>query len=194
MKQCGFKKRGNLYVREVGHLLHMVDVQYSRWNDAGQLSFTLNCGIFIPGVTSRFRNAREPKAPRPIDCCVSARAGMLRQPYMDVWWKILADDAPEKDGKIREEIISIITSSVLPFLDGLENERAVADFLSRRRDERDKYVEPRAEGLRLAYSAIVWSMLGVRDRCQKCIEQAVQESNDTPLESVITSFARRFSC
>ena len=67
LKRHGFRKRGNVYVRPTGDVCHLVDVQYSRWNDSSEVSFTLNCGVWMRGVTSSFRNVTEPvRSDQPI--------------------------------------------------------------------------------------------------------------------------------
>jgi hypothetical protein len=194
LKTRGFKKRGKAYIRQTGRLGHMVDTQFSRWNDGKEVSFTLNCGIYIPGVTSTFSNSPEPNHPKLEDCCINVRVGGLTESKLDVWWKLSERDTPERDMEIREEICSTIERTMLPFLDRYQNEKAVAEFLSQQRIDADKYIWPRAEGLRLSYAAIIWHMLGVRDTCRECIERAVRESTNTPVDGVVNAFAIRFTC
>ncbi len=194
LKQQGFHRSGNVYLREVDGLLHMVDVQYSRWNDAKEVSFTLNCGVYVRGIASALRNGPEPRQPKVADCCLSARVGMVKEPFLDVWWKVSSTDGPARDGAIASEITSTLARTVLPFLERFPDMKAVAEFLSGPRTEGDKHVNPLAEGLRLAYGAIVWSAQGVRERCRKCIEQAVEKSRNTPNEGLIAAFAEKFEC
>jgi hypothetical protein len=192
--QNGFNKRGSVYTRASRSLLHMVDVQHSRWNDTIEVSFTLNCGVYMPGVTSTFRNISEPKQPKPTDCCIAVRVGMLTESRLDRWWRISKTDGSDCDRKIGEEIVSVVERFVLPFLQRFQQEKSVPEFLSQPRHGADEYVEPRADGLRLSYAAIAWSILGARSDCQTCLERAISLSKKTPMESIISSFASRFTC
>ncbi len=194
LKQHGFNKRGNVYVRQSEEVFQMVDVQYSRWNDAEEVNFTLNGGVYVPGVTSRFSNSPEPKRPKLRDCCITVRVGMLTESHLDVWWKMSASDGVLVDRKIKEEIASITENTLMPFLERFRDAKAVAGFLSKQPATEDQHIEPSAEGLRLSYAAIIWAKLGASDRCQTCLERAMQRSRNTPLEGTVTSFTKRFSC
>lgn len=193
LKQHGFRKHGNVYIREVEPMVqHLVDIQFSRWNDAREVNFTLNCGIYVRGVTSTFMNVPERARPTLGYCCISARVGTLRQPHMDDWWKVLVDDEPERDVQIGRELRSAIEETILPFLDRFQDERSVAEFLSRPPTEADKSVSPQADGFRLAYAAVIWSRLGSPEKARDAIAQAVQRSRKTPIEEVVNAFANRF--
>jgi hypothetical protein len=194
LKQYGFTKQGSAWIRTSGRILHVVDVQHSRWSDAKELSFTLNCGVYVPGVTSRFRNMREPHRPKPTDCCITARVGMLTESKLDVWWKVSEDDTPDADVETTKEIILIIERTILPFFDRFLEEKVVADFLSQHRTKADEHIEPRAEELRLVYAAIILNMLGDGDGCRNFIAQALEKARKGPLEEVIGVFVKRFAC
>jgi Domain of unknown function (DUF4304) len=189
LKDRGFKKSGALYTHEAGNVTRMVEVQRSRWNDQDEVSFTLNCGIHVPGVTSIFRGNPEPKRPKMADCCISVRVGMLGASKLDIWWKLSANDDPAQDVQVAEEIASVTTSLVLPFLDRLQSAEQVAQFLSRDRGPRDEFVEPRAPALRHAYAAVLWARLGAIEMAHECLNRAQSVSRKTPLEEVVARFA-----
>lgn len=194
LRQHGFSKPANVYVRSSGDVFHMVDVQYSRWNDAKEVSFTLNCGVYVPGVTSRLGNLPEPKKPKVTDCCITVRVGMLTESRLDVWWKVSAGGGVLEDRQIIEEIGSITENTMMLFFERFKDAKAIACFLAERPSTGDRHIEPRPEGTRLSYAAIIWAKLGASDKCQTCLDQAVQRSRDTPLEDTVASFATRFSC
>jgi hypothetical protein len=191
LKDHGFRQKSRLYVRHVDGIMHMVDVQGSQWNDREKKSITLNCGVYVPGVMSAFRTAPEPTQPKVAECCVSARVGMLRKPARDIWWEISESDSPDKDAQIAQEIASIVTGTVLPFLDRFRTELHVAEFLSTVPSEADKFVDPRVDGYRFSYAALIWRKLGAEEKCAAYIEQARQSSKKTTLESFVEAFAVR---
>jgi hypothetical protein len=193
LKRRGFRKKGALYSRAIERVTHLVDVQYSRWNDKERVSFTLNCGIHVRGVTSTFRGTREPPEPKPSDCCMSVRAGMLTKTKQDVWWEVLEPQDPEAEAEIGRQVPALLTDAVLPFLSRFETEEAVALFLSEERAPEDDHVEPRAPGLGFAYAGILWRALGNSERASACLADAVKRASNTPLEETVSNFARRFA-
>src|SRR5262249_47677980 len=110
------------------------------------------------------------------------------------WWKLAESDEPERDVALEEEVAAATKRFVLPFLERFHDEHTVAEFLSQPCELDDKFVEPRADGLRLAYAAIIWQSAGNRIRCQESIEKAVLRSKRSPLEGVLNDFVRRFAC
>ena len=194
LESRGFEKQSALYVRRLDDILHMIEVQRSRWNDLQRQSFTLNCGVYVPGITSAFWNAPEPKQAKLTNCCVNIRVGMLKEPRHDIWWEVSNDDRMEKDAQTRAEIVSIVTESALPFLSRFQTELEIARFLTEERTEADKFVEPRADVTSLVYAGLLWRRLGELNKCSMCIEEAKRRSRKTPLEAVVTAFADRCEC
>lgn len=194
LREEHFVKRGNTYAYDNGHVIQMLDVQYSRWNDVREISFTLNCGVFVRGVAAAFRDAADPPKPQIADCCVSARIGLLTDGGLDIWWKVSAEAGASHDESTSTEIATIVKRVALPFLRRFPDETSVAMFLSQPPAAPDRYVEPRAEGLRFAYAAIAWNAAGRRDECQRCFDEAVSRSKQTPLAATIGAFEKRFKC
>lgn len=184
---------GRCYVRRAGSVAHLLEIQYSRWSDSGELRFTLNCGIYVPGVTSTFRNKPEPAHPTLSDCCMIARAGLLTCAHLDVWWKINFDE-PEGDRLIETGVAECIRDAVLPFWSTFRTSRAVAEFLCKSPTEQFQYVEPRAEALRLAYSALVWRTLDAPKKCRQYLELAVARSAKTPFRDPVLALRERGVC
>lgn len=105
-------RRGQLYIRDRDHVFHMVDIQYSRWNDAAKASFTLNAGIYVPGVTSTFRKRPDPEKPKPSDCCISVRVGMLTHEKHDLWWELSESSDHQSEVRVGEQISRIIRETI----------------------------------------------------------------------------------
>ena len=70
-----FRKCGQVYVSERGDVSWVVHVQRSRWNDETEAQFTINEGIYTPGVVGAYLGRPEPSALKLVDCCLSVRIG-----------------------------------------------------------------------------------------------------------------------
>lgn len=194
LRENDFIKRGNTYAHDNGHVIQLVDIQYSTWNDVREISFTLNCGVYVRGLAGAFRDSADPRNPGVSDCCINARIGMLTDRKLDQWWKVSEDTAPSDDEKLEEEIQRTVQTIALPFLRRFPDEAFVATFLSQPPGSNDRYVEPQADSLRLCYAAVAWRAAGRSDECQKCVNEAVIRSKETPLASTISAFEKRFRC
>ena len=89
LRSRGFRKRGPVYVAEHGEVTWLVDVQKSQWNDRNEAQFTVNGGVYVPGVVSGYSRRPDPAEPKMVDCCLSVRIGMLDESRVDKWWKIM---------------------------------------------------------------------------------------------------------
>src|SRR5688572_11138937 len=192
LKLRGFRKKGGVYVHRVEQITHILDVQYSRWNDESEASFTLNCGVHVPNVTSKFRGRPEPKWPKPTDSCLNVRPAMLRAPHVDVWWKLNIGSTRADELAVRADIRSVIEEWIFPFFDRFAEEEAVAKFLSNRPSSADEFIEPRSESLRSSYAAIIWRLLGHAAKSNMSLNDAIMRSKGTPLEETVVAFSRRF--
>ncbi|MEZ5345226.1 MAG: DUF4304 domain-containing protein [Pyrinomonadaceae bacterium] len=54
LKDLGFRKNGAVYSRVTGGITWLIEVQRSQWNDQSELRFTLNVGVYVPGVWSTY--------------------------------------------------------------------------------------------------------------------------------------------
>ena len=73
LRENDFIKRGNTYAHNNGRFIQLVDIQYSMWNDVRDISFTLNCGVYVRGLAGAFRDSADPRNPGLSDCCINAR-------------------------------------------------------------------------------------------------------------------------
>lgn len=60
---AGFRKRGIVYVRDLGSVQHLFNHETDKINMAGKSSFTTNCGIYVPGskLSTGVRAASNPR-------------------------------------------------------------------------------------------------------------------------------------
>lgn len=187
LRSRGFRKRGTLYVADHGEVSWLVDVQNSRWNANDEAQFTVNGGVYVPGVVSGYSLRPKPAVPKMVDCCLSVRIGMLDESRVDKWWKITPLDRPEEvvDEGIAIEVRRHVEFLLLPFLERFESAAAVAEFLERPTDRATGLVAPQSSPQRHAYASLIYSKLGNSAKARKEIEQAVREAEGTPIEGVI---------
>ncbi|MDI1427913.1 DUF4304 domain-containing protein [Polyangium sorediatum] len=191
---AGFKKRGSVYVRELGSVQHLFQHESDDLNTAEKYEFTTNCGIFIPGVKTLYwgPGSVEPKAPQPPDGVLNVRPGMLT-PTGDRWWELRSSDGPEKDDEVGQALRGLVETAALPFFDRFRDERAVAEFLSQPRRKEDRFIDPREDTFDLFYAAILWKRLGCKGKCRECIEREKSKTKRR-FGTGPEKFLARFSC
>ncbi|TKC99261.1 DUF4304 domain-containing protein [Polyangium fumosum] len=191
---AGFKKRGIVYVRDMGSVQHLFNHEGSSYNTADEHSFTTNCGVYVPGLFQAFANPslEEPKAPEAAAGLPNVRPGMLT-PTGDRWYNLTSSDGPEKDDEVGQELRRLVEVAALPFFDRFRDERAVAEFFSQPRRKEDRFIDPGEDTFELCYAAILWKRLGCKDKCRECIERERSKTkkrySDWP-----EKFLARFSC
>jgi len=192
LKESGFARTGDTYVRKQDELSWLIDVQKSRYNDGTQASFTLNCGVYVPGVLSRYGLAPEPSRPKVYHCVVSARVGMLSKEHLDIWWTLTAvEDAAFTDAKIGREVARRLVEHVLPFLQRFSSRAEVMNFLLMPRKDCEEYVEPRDRATSLIYAAILSLILGDRAQCEAIMNMAAVLAAGNPFWSDFPEVRRR---
>ena len=77
LKERGFRKSGASFLRTEGRLTWILAIQKSRWNSLEEGLFTLNCGVYFPGLQGLYANKKEAGNPRIEDCAVYARSEEL---------------------------------------------------------------------------------------------------------------------
>ncbi len=116
LKDNDFKKRGNHFYKSNGSIGYCVNIQNDKWNDANQIRFTLNVGIFTEAFwleCEDFKNTGIiPTFPKEYECAIRERIGDLLPVKEDKWHIItLSTDVT----KLWSEIERNLTDYVLPF-------------------------------------------------------------------------------
>lgn len=194
LKSLGFHKTAMVYRAQQADLTWIINVQLSQWNDDEHVSFTLNGGIYVPGVVSRYSPRPEPIRPSLLDCCVSVRIGMLDESKLDVWWSFRGTQWSEK--KVRQVGSSIrehVQRLLLPFLSPLDSQDAVAEFLSDPVTSETDKVCPQSDAIRRSYAAIIKMNLGKTVEALRDIETARSLAVGTPVQGHIEDLAHSLS-
>ena len=119
LKENDFKKRGNHFFKSNGEIGYCVNIQNDKWNNAEQIRFTLNLGIY----TERFWLEHEdfkhtgvaPAFPKEYECAIRKRIGSLMQTNEDKWYSLTSDTNVIK---LWDDIEHELTDYVMPFFAG----------------------------------------------------------------------------
>lgn len=117
LKEIDFKKRGNHFFKSNGEIGYCVNIQNDKWNNAVQIQFTLNLGIY----TERFwlehydfkHTGVAPSFPKEYECTVRERIGNIMPTNEDRWYCITSDTDVMK---LWADIEHDLTDYVMPFL------------------------------------------------------------------------------
>ena len=116
LKENDFKKRGNHFFKSNGSIGYCVYIQNDKWNDANQISFTLNVGIFTDAFWLEcldFKNTGIiPTFPKEYDCAIRSRIGSLLPDKEDKWYCITSGTDIMK---LWREIERDLTEYSMPF-------------------------------------------------------------------------------
>ncbi|MBV9852549.1 MAG: DUF4304 domain-containing protein [Armatimonadetes bacterium] len=187
----GFRRRGRVYVRRLEDLAWMMDVQRSRYNTREEIQFTINCGVYVPHVLSTYLGLPEPISPTSVDCCISARIGMLSEDRLDKWWTLRDQAQAPEDEQAALDVRKRITRHVLPFLERFPSTREVAVYLERPRPRNEGRVSPHTEAMAFGCAGIVHLLRGERETAHDVLAKAVLTATGTPAEEHVRSLAQR---
>lgn len=132
LRPLGFRKKGRSFNRAVADgLVHVVNLQMGEYpigdcaipgrRESYYGRFTVNLGVFLPGVRSVEQNRAPPDFFREYDCDVRERLGVLARSD-DLWW-----DLDHAIPRTAVQIVRLMDAFGVPFLERFENSTAVLD-------------------------------------------------------------------
>ncbi|MEM8883280.1 MAG: DUF4304 domain-containing protein [Planctomycetota bacterium] len=121
LKPRGFRKQRWTYTRRLSEVVWLLQAQRSQWNDSRGLSFTVNLGVYVPGVATLIDGKPEPKSPSLVRASVHGRIGGLDPENLDVWWNLDPGDLAATTSRAIAEIGERIQQRALPFLERMES-------------------------------------------------------------------------
>lgn len=114
LKEKGFKKHHFVWNKKLDDIVHVVDVQKSRWSSPGEISFTINVGVWIKQNWAICWGDDFPKVIKEVDCFPRFRIGkLLHGESLDEWWKIREDNIEQ----VGSEVKSVIQNKCFPFFE-----------------------------------------------------------------------------
>ena len=188
----GFRKRKNVYERRFTEMAWVVDIQWGQFKNDVDADWTLNCGVFVEGVTSAYFNRPDPKQAQLLDCCIQTRVGMLAQGMKDEWWRLQSsDDAATVDQEIGEDVSSRIRVDCLPFLMRSLSPNDVLDFLIAPRKKELQHVWPQSKAIAFSYAAAIAFHLKKQREMEGFLHRAIEESKGSPIEDVVLRLQKK---
>lgn len=82
MKDKGFRKSGANFWRDDAHVIDVLNIQKSQWNDAWEASFYVNLGLYCKAFHRDQAREFKSKFPREYDCTVFSR---VLEPSANSW-------------------------------------------------------------------------------------------------------------
>jgi len=115
LKHSGFRKRGEIWNRDVGEIVHVVSAQESRWSAADETAFTVNVGVMVRPVERILWGKEPPTTVSESSCFPRFRVGYLPgvDAGQDLWWKLHSNSEVEHVGS---EVARVIEERCLPIL------------------------------------------------------------------------------
>lgn len=194
LSHSGFQKRKDVYQKELPNLAWIIDVQRSRWSDASEAQFTLNCGVFVPGVISTYTNRPERAQVDSVDCCIRTRIGLLSNQMRDKWWTLSkSDNFAIVDRENGAEVAKLLVECALPFLYRFETLDNVLRFLTIPRSPQDKSVWPQAVAVAYSYAAVIASKMNRANDVATALEMAMAASKGSPAEEFVIRLRERLT-
>ena len=126
LKPLGFKKKALNFYLQLTDLGHIINIQKGKYNSKEQISYTINCGVFIPEywkVVYNYKNEQIPDYPTEPVCFIRRRIGDLINKD-DIWYEV--DKTTDEKGQANE-MQKNLNQFILPFFNKL---RTKADILS----------------------------------------------------------------
>ena len=194
LSSFGFVKRGNNYEKEIGDVDWLIDIQRSRFDDPDCLQFTMNCGVYMPTVTSMYLGRSEPARKKLTDCCIQVRIGMLAEDRLDKWWVLKSNDDVEiSDRAVGEDMCYRLENHVIPFLNRFRSPETAMEFLSAPRTAADKLVLPRNKEISLSYAAAIAAKIGKTQEANAYLQKALSSVGQQFLKEVILNLQNRIN-
>lgn len=148
LRNKGFRKKGLVWNRNLGDIVHVLDIQPSRWNTKDEKSFTINVGVLYKPAWSICWGKACPEVIKAHDCFPEFRIGQLlanlAPKALDKWWTLKSEDDVEVVG---EELQDVISEKCLPFLESCASLRQISVIIT----DHDDWKQP---AQRMAYAIL----------------------------------------
>lgn len=123
LAERGFSRKATTFRRELGEVMHLVEVQKSRRSSASTVVFTVNLGV---ASLRLLRRAEKDPVQWAWDACHwRERLGDVAGAGSDVWWSI-SDEASAAAAS--SQVTQWLAASGLPALDALSTDAALRDL------------------------------------------------------------------
>ena len=139
LKEIGFKKQNNNFMRPLGDFTQVCNVQRSRYNHIGEIRFTINFGFFIPVVYSVLGDKTKlPSFPKTDDCHIDGRTGHLIY-GTDYWYELNEETSLET---LTEQFKNDIKNHLIPMFQEIQTMDFLLNLIRTQYDKRKYYISP----------------------------------------------------
>lgn len=129
LKEAGFAKSGAEFRRRRGDLVDCLQFQRGRWDGPRQLSFTVNCGVYVPGTGEVWADVRANEGPAEVRASVRDRIGYVCGGRFDTWWELPIRASKRKVAATSDDLVDRLRYKVLPWLEQFASPTDVGDYL-----------------------------------------------------------------
>jgi hypothetical protein len=114
LKAHGYRKKGRTFHRRTEESVCIVNVQASQSNIGSTGTFTINLGVYFPGIEEPLTGGSPSDPPREYDCTLRQRlGGLMPETGGDRWWSVGSDVAT-----VSEDVAEAWRVFGRPWLDG----------------------------------------------------------------------------
>jgi hypothetical protein len=125
MKSHGFRRKGQRFWRDSGHVIDVLELQKSQWNSCKGAQFTINLGTYWPAIGGSSSGRVATLSPKSYECTIVERIGKLFGDGRDFWWEVsTARDIPRHGQDVCEKV----TTFGVPWLDSMHTVRAMLGY------------------------------------------------------------------
>ena len=167
----GFQRRGLVFERNRSGVSQIIEFQRDPYSLSGELSFTINLGVFHSEVWSKMWGVNAPSKLKGEHCFPLIRVGDLLDSnqggHFDKWWKISDTDAY---GNAAREISQILTGACVNALNSLENYDNILSYMGSLKRNILPYEK--------LYLAIVLDIVGNSEKSELLLQEVSHLSAD----------------
>jgi len=120
LTQSGFRQRGDAWYRDVPVGMLVVELQKSEWGE----QYYVNLGVYV-------RKLGQARRPKPFQCHLNTRAEVIDLSQQERWKELLDLETEVAPGRRQQDLKTLITSEMIPFLDSLSTEDGLRSAYSR---------------------------------------------------------------
>lgn len=178
----GFERLGTIYYVVCADVEWLIEIQRGKWSGNGVVDFTINYGVYVPGIVGWYSGADESGGPKSNLCCILKRVEFPAIQGADRWWSVATEDVdPEDvDGGIGDEIIDQIENVIMPFLEQMRSLDDVARALVDDAWAAMKYASPRSRAIRLVYAGLIYHKMGHTTRAIEVMNRGIEIGGNGP--------------
>jgi hypothetical protein len=123
LQPAGFKRRGQLFERQVTDVVHLVQLQKSQSSNVQMIRVTLNLAIWVPAIAPV--RAGVPDKPSEPGSQWRERIGFAMPIRRDTWWDIESASASQK---VAEEMCAALIDYGVPRLNTVSSSADLLDL------------------------------------------------------------------